>query len=134
MDNRQIVIFDGVCNFCNAAVNFIIARDPAGMFVFTPRQSDLAQALMAEYGINDVDTDTLLLIKSGQCFVFSSAALEIAGDLAGCWSWFKIFKWLPVPLRDFFYKLFARYRYRLFGKQSECVLPAPEVRSRFIGL
>lgn len=134
MDNRHIVIFDGVCNFCNAAVNFIIARDPAGVFVFTPMQSDLAQALIVKYGIDRVGVDTLLLIKNDQCFVFSSAVLEIAGDLTGYWYWFKIFRWVPVPIRDFFYKLLARYRYSLFGKQDQCMLPTPEVRSRFIGL
>ncbi len=134
MDNRHIVIFDGVCNFCNGAVNFIIKRDPEGVFAFTPMQSDLAQELMNKYKIHNVGIDTFLLIKNGQCFVFSSAALEIAKDLTGCWHIFDIFKLVPSIIRDFFYKVFARNRYTIFGRQETCMVPTEEVRSRFVGI
>jgi predicted DCC family thiol-disulfide oxidoreductase YuxK len=134
MDNRHIVIFDGVCNFCNGAVNFIINRDPEGIFAFTPMQSDLAHELMNKHKIHSVGTDTFLLIKNDQCFVFSSAALEIAKDLTGFWYIFGIFKLVPSIVRDFFYKAFARNRYTLFGRQEVCMIPAEEVRSRFVGI
>jgi predicted DCC family thiol-disulfide oxidoreductase YuxK len=134
MDNRHTIIFDGVCNFCNRAVNFIIKRDPEGLFVFAPMQSDLAKELMGKHQIHNVGVDTFLLIKNDQCFVFSSAALEIAKDLTGMWYLCKIFKVVPEPVRDFFYKLFARYRYTLFGKKETCMVPSKEVRSRFIGI
>lgn len=127
-------MFDGVCNFCNGAVNFIIKRDPNGIFVFTPMQSDLAKELMTRYEIHNVGVDTFLLIKNGQYFVFSSAALEIAKDLTGLWYMFNIFKLVPAPIRDFLYKLFARNRYALFGRQEHCIVPTNEVRSRFIGV
>jgi len=127
MDNRHIVIFDGVCNFCNGAVNFIIKRDPEGIFAFTPMQSGLARELM-----NNIDT--FLLIKNERCFVFSSAALEIAKDLTGFWYVFKIFKFVPNIIRDFFYKMFARNRYALFGRQETCMVPTEEIRSRFVGI
>jgi predicted DCC family thiol-disulfide oxidoreductase YuxK len=134
MDNRHIVIFDGVCNFCNGAVNFIIKRDPKGVFAFTPMQSKLAHELMKKHQIHTVGVDTFLLIKNGQCLVFSSAALEIAKDLTGFWYIFSIFKLVPSTIRDFCYKLFARNRYRLFGRQELCMVPTKEVRSRFIGI
>lgn len=134
MDNRHIVIFDGVCNFCNGAVNFIISRDPEGIFVFTPMQSELAQKLMKGHQINNVDIDTFLLIKNGQCFVFSSAALEIAKNLTGFWYLFNILRVIPSPVRNFFYKVFARNRYRLFGRKSICMVPSNKVRSRFVGM
>jgi predicted DCC family thiol-disulfide oxidoreductase YuxK len=134
MDNRHIVIFDGVCNFCNGAVNFIIKRDPDGVFAFTPMQSDLAHELMSQHKIHYVGIDTLLLIKNNQCFVFSSAALEISKDLSGFWYLFNIFKFVPSPIRDFFYKVLARHRYTLFGKQETCMVPTDEVRSRFVGI
>lgn len=133
MDNRHIVIFDGVCNFCNGAVNFIIARDPKGLFAFAPMQSDLAKELMETHNIHNVGIDTFLLIKNGQCFVYSSAALEITRDLTGYWYAFNVFKLLPAPIRDFFYKTFARNRYALFGRQDKCMVPSEEIRSRFIG-
>jgi len=134
MDNRNVVIFDGVCNFCNGAVNFIIKRDPTGIFAFTPMQSDFARELMIKHKIHNVGTDTFLLIKNDQCFVFSSAALEIAKDLTGFWYIFKIFKFVPSIIRDFFYKLFARNRYALFGKKETCMVPTKEIRSRFVGI
>lgn len=134
MDNRYIVIFDGVCNFCNGSVNFIIKRDPNGLFAFAPMQSDLAKVLMDKHKINNVGVDTFLLIKNDQCFVFSSAALEIARYLTGFWYMFNIFRLVPAPVRDFFYKMFARNRYALFGRQDQCIVPSNEVRSRFVGI
>jgi len=134
MENRTIVVFDGVCNFCNGAVNFIIKRDPEGFFAFTPMQSEFAQQLMAKYGIYNVGVDTFLLIKSDECFVFSSAALEITKNLTGYWYLFSVLKWVPAPLRDAIYTLFARNRYRLFGKKSVCMVPTEDVKSRFVGV
>lgn len=134
MENRPIIIFDGVCNFCNGAVNFIIKRDPNAQFYFTPIQSSLAKELMVQYQVNNVGIDTFLLIKGDQAFVFSNAALEIAKDLTGAWYLFNAFKLVPSPIRDALYKLFARNRYSLFGKAEACILPTEEYRSRFLGL
>ena len=130
----HIIIFDGICNFCNASVNFIIKRDPQAIYKFTPMQSELAQQLMAEHGIADADLDTFVLIKNGQCHVRTDAALEIAKDLSGFWHLCGAFRILPGPLRDFCYRLLAKNRYRLFGKRESCMVPTPEIRSRFVGL
>ncbi|HAZ99334.1 MAG TPA: thiol-disulfide oxidoreductase [Halomonas sp.] len=134
MDNRYIVIFDGVCNFCNGAVNFIINRDPEGTFAFTPMQSELAQELTQRFNVPDVGMDTLVLIKAGKCYVLSDAALEIAKDLKGPWRFCYAFKVVPRPIRDAIYKLFARNRYTLFGKKEACMVPTVEVKSRFVGI
>jgi len=134
MDNRYIVIFDGVCTLCNGAVNFIINRDPKGVFAFTPMQSDLAQELMNKYNIHNPGMDTFLLIKNDQCFVFSSAVLEISKDISGLWYAFNVFKCIPKIIRDFIYKLIARNRYTIFGKQEKCMVPTKEVKSRFVGI
>ncbi|MEH6670688.1 thiol-disulfide oxidoreductase DCC family protein [Halopseudomonas sp.] len=132
MDKRYIVIFDGVCNFCNGAVNFIIKRDPGGVFVFTPMQSELARELVVKFNVPNVGVDTFLLIKNDRCYVFSDAALEIARNLAGLWFLFNVFKIVPRPIRDGAYKLFARNRYELFGRTEACMVPSDEVRSRFV--
>ncbi|MFT4938768.1 MAG: putative DCC family thiol-disulfide oxidoreductase YuxK [Paraglaciecola sp.] len=134
MDNRHIVIFDGVCNLCNGAVNFIIKRDPEGLFAFTPMQSTLAHELMEKHNIYNVGVDTFILIKNDQCFVFSSAALEIARDLTGFWYIFTIFRFIPSTIRDFIYKVFARNRYALFGRQTTCMVPTEKIKSRFVGI
>lgn len=133
MSNSHIIIFDGVCNFCNGAVNFIIKRDPEAKFVFTPMQSDLAEALMRKHEIFNVGVDTFLLIKNGQCFLWSNAALEITKDLSGLWFLFLGFKIVPTKIRDYFYKIFARNRYKLFGRQPTCMIPTEKIKNRFIG-
>jgi len=134
MSNSHIVVFDGVCNFCNTAVNFIIKRDPEAKFVFTPMQTKLAKELMSKYQVNNVGVDTFLLIKDDKCFMWSSAALEITKDLSGAWFVFLVFKIVPARIRDFFYKVFARNRYNLFGRKATCMVPTKEVKSRFIGV
>lgn len=132
MSERHIVIFDGVCNVCNGAVNFIIRRDPHALFSFTPMQSEPGKRLTEKYDATMVGVDTLLLIKNGRCYERTDAAIEIAGDLTGLWSMFRVIKILPRSFRDYFYKLFARNRYRLFGRREECMIPSPEVSDRFI--
>jgi predicted DCC family thiol-disulfide oxidoreductase YuxK len=134
MELRHIVIFDGVCNFCNGAVNFIIKRDPQGLYAFTPMQTEFAKSLLVKHQISNVGVDTLVLIKQGQCLMYSTAALEIAKDLTGFWFLFGIFRWLPVHFRDSVYKLFARNRYKLFGRQEHCMVPDEHVKARFLGL
>ena len=132
-DQRRIIIFDGVCNFCNGAVNFIIRHDADAKFSFIPMQSEIAQELTGLYGINNVGVDTFLLIKDNQTYIWTTAALEIAKELDGHWYLFNVFKIIPAPIRDWFYRLFARNRYKLFGRADHCVVPTDEIRHRFLG-
>lgn len=132
MESHQIIIFDGVCNLCNGAVNFIIKRDARGVFKFAPMQSEIAQKLMLQYQVQELSNDSFLLIKNGQCFLRTNAALEITKELDGFWFMFRSFKILPAVIRDYFYRLLARNRYRLFGKQDTCRLPTKEERDRFL--
>lgn len=134
MTEQRIIIFDGVCNFCNGAVNFIIRHDPDSKFSFTTMQSELARDLTHRYNIDNVGIDTFLLIKDGKCFIWTNAALEIASELEGSWHLFRYFRILPRPVRDYFYRLFARNRYALFGRTDECMIPTQNIRSRFVGL
>ena len=132
VENIQIVIFDGTCNFCNGSVNFIIARDPESKFNFAPMQGESAKVLMKQHGIDNPDLDTFLLIKDGKLYQRTDAALEIAKDLTGYWKYFQVFRFVPSPLRDIFYRLLAKNRYRLFGKRESCMVPTPEIRQRFL--
>lgn len=134
MDNRHVIIFDGVCNFCTSAAHFIIDHDPKGVFAFTPMQSHLAQELAEKYGLDTVGLDTFILIKNGRSYVRSSAALEVCKDLSGFWYLFRLFKMVPARIRDAFYRAFARNRYTFFGRRSECMVPTEEVKARFIGV
>src|SRR5882757_5712709 len=127
-----IVLFDGVCNFCDSSVNFVIKRDGNQLFKFAPLQSEDGQKLVEEYGLNKPGIDSVILIENGRAYTHSTAALRIAQHLGGIYAWAYLFIYLPRGLRDFFYKLFARNRYRLFGKKKECMIPTPEVRERFL--
>ena len=126
------MLFDGVCNFCNASVNFVIERDKAGYFKFAPLQSEIGEELVAKHGIDTAGTDSVIVVENDRAYTHSSAALRIAKQLDGLWSWSYGFIVVPKPLRDFFYRLFAKYRYRLFGKQDACMMPTPEIRARFL--
>ena len=127
-----IVLFDGVCNFCNATVNFVIEHDKAGYFKFAPLQSEIGDELIAKHGIDKAETDSVIVVEDDKAYTHSSAALRIAKRLDGVWSWASVFVVVPKPIRDSLYMLFARYRYRLFGKQDACMIPTPEVRARFL--
>ncbi len=127
-----IVLFDGVCNFCNGAVNWVIERDTAGYFKFAALQSEIGQELAAKHGIDRSDTDSIILVDDEEAYTYSTAALRIAKRLDGAWSWLYALIAVPKPIRDFVYKLFAKYRYRLFGKQDACMMPTPEIRARFL--
>ncbi len=127
-----IVLFDGVCNFCNSSVNFIIERDAEGFFKFAPIQTEIGQKLLEEYKIDKAKTDSIILVENGDAYIHSTAALRISRKLGGIWSLLYVFIILPKFIRDFFYKLFAKYRYKLFGKKDECMIPTPEIRQRFL--
>ena len=129
-----IILFDGVCNFCNGSVNFIIERDKEKYFKFAPLQSDIGQKLLGEHGIDKTLTDSVVLIEDGKAYTRTTAALRIAKKLSGAWRLFYGFIIVPSALRDVFYKLFAKYRYKMFGKQDACMMPTPEIRERFLAI
>ncbi len=131
-ENRKIVIFDGVCNLCNVGVNFIIKRDPNGVFLFAPMQSDISLKLIEKYHKSGFDFNTFLLIKNGVCYERTDAILEIVKDLTGYWSIFRIFRLVPKSIRDYFYNVIAKSRYKIFGKRDQCMVPTQDIRSRFI--
>ena len=136
------MLFDGVCNFCDSSVNFIIERDREGYFLFAPLQSETGGTLAADHHIkvaaaedvspNAEAIDSVILIENGRAYTHSAAALRIAKRLGFPWSIFSVFLIVPAFIRDAGYKLFARHRYRFFGKKDACMMPSPEVRGRFL--
>ena len=127
---NPVILFDGVCNFCNGSVNFIIEHDKKGFFKFAPLQSETGQKYIDKFGLSEVDS--IILVEDEQAYTHSTAALRIAKHLDGIWSLGYVFVIIPRPIRNFFYKLFAANRYRLFGKKEACMLPTPEIRQRFL--
>jgi predicted DCC family thiol-disulfide oxidoreductase YuxK len=132
MSDEKIVLFDGVCHLCTGSVQFIIRRDKRKKFRFASLQSDVGRRLVAEHGLDPAAVDTVVLIEDGRAFARSAAAVRIARHLDGAWKLAAAFWIVPRPLRDFLYRLLARFRYRWFGKHEACWLPTPELRSRFL--
>jgi len=131
-EDHSIVLFDGVCNLCNAAVNFLIDHDPDGRFKFGALQSEAVEPLLERFGIETDELDSFVLIDDKQVYRRSEAALRIAWRLGGAWRLFYPLLLMPPPLRDAAYDWIAANRYRWFGKRAACRIPTPELKARFI--
>lgn len=130
--DNNILLFDGVCNLCNGAVQFILKRDSQGKFKFASLQSEPAQKLLEKFRL-PVDTfRSFVLIQGDQYSIKSTAALSVLKEIGGFWKIFYVFILVPRKLRDFFYDLVAKSRYRIFGKRETCMIPAPELKDRFM--
>ncbi len=127
-----IILFDGVCNFCNSWVNFTISRDHRQFFQFAPLQSEKAIELLEKHGVNKQDTDSVVVIEDGIAYTYSTAALRIAKGLGGIWSLAYAFIVVPKFIRDGIYKWIAKNRYKWFGEKDQCMIPTPEIRARFL--
>ncbi len=131
-DNHPVVLFDGVCNFCNDTVNIIIKLDKKGVFKFAPLQSDIGQRYLESFGHSNKDLSTVVLISDGNLYTKSDAALHALKHLGGIWHCLRIFTIVPRPIRNAVYDFIAKNRYKWFGKKDECMVPTPEVRARFL--
>jgi predicted DCC family thiol-disulfide oxidoreductase YuxK len=114
-----IILYDGVCVLCSGWMRFVVARDPARRFRFTPIQSTYGQALATALGIDPADPDTNAVLLDGRVYRRSDAALAVLQTLPH-WKWVRQLRWLPRRLRDPLYNVLARKRYALFGKYDRC--------------
>ena len=132
MQNHRIILFDGVCNFCNFWVNFVIDRDKDDIFKFAALQSEAGQKLLNKFNMKTEDFDTFILIDGEICFTKSIAALKIARKLNFPVKVLYYFIFIPKFLRDLIYLLIAKNRYKLFGKRDVCRIPKEEERNKFL--
>lgn len=130
--NSNLILFDGVCNFCNFWVNFIIDHDDKRYFKFASLQSELAQRILLQKEIDARQIDSVILVMNDQVFFKSSAALLIAKKLNGFWKILYIFSVVPSPLRDLIYDFVAKNRYKWFGKRETCRVPSKDEKERFL--
>jgi predicted DCC family thiol-disulfide oxidoreductase YuxK len=137
-DSNPIILYDGVCGLCNSLVQFLLKRDNDGRLRFASLQSDFATKVLQRHGFDPKDLDTMHLVENcdqpGERVLQRSTAILRAGrELGGVWSFLAALgRVVPRPLRDMFYGLVARNRYRVFGKYETCMLPDPNQRSRFL--
>jgi len=130
--DHPVVLFDGVCNLCTNAVQFLIERDPEGLFRFAPLQSPIAQELLADCELDEHDLDSIVLVDGGECYVKSDAVIRIATTLGGVYRLLGPTAYVPQFLRDGVYDLVADSRYEVFGKRDQCMVPTPAHRARFL--
>ena len=133
-EDHAIVLFDGICNFCNSSVQFILQRDPKGYFHFAPLQSNLGREYLERYHIDPKTTDSIVLIEQGKAYVRSTAALRISLHLKGGWPAMSAFLIIPAFIRNGVYDFIAKHRYKWFGTRDSCLLPLPEWRGRFLDM
>jgi predicted DCC family thiol-disulfide oxidoreductase YuxK len=131
-NNKSIILFDGVCNLCNASVNFIIKHDKKERFLFASLQSDAAKEILLQFPSKKIELSSLILIENGKIYEKSSAILKITKHLNSGLNLFYIFKIIPKLLRDKLYSIIAKNRYKWFGKKSSCMIPTKKQKNRFI--
>lgn len=131
--NKKIILFDGVCNLCNSTVQFIIKNDKKDIFRFVALQSELGKEICEYIGIDQNKIDSIVLYNPSVAYYYkSSAVLEIASDLGGTYSLLTAFKILPEKLRNFIYDYIAKNRYKWYGKKESCMIPTPELKTKFL--
>lgn len=128
----KVVLFDGVCNLCNASVNWIIDHDPQDQFRFASLQSDWAKLRLGDRVLKPDYMDSVVFDNNGQLLFRSDAAIGILRNLGGVFSLAVVLLIVPAFIRDFFYRLVARNRYAWFGKRENCRVPTPELKNKFL--
>jgi predicted DCC family thiol-disulfide oxidoreductase YuxK len=129
--DHPVILFDGVCEFCNGTVNFLIRQDKGSLFRFAPIQSEAGQALIKKYNLPS-EPESFVYIEKNRAYLRTTAILMLARKLKWYWSWTQLFWIIPRFVRDAAYKIIAANRYRWFGKKEECMIPTQDVRNRFL--
>lgn len=132
MSDHPIILFDGVCNFCNGAVNFIIKHDKKRIFRYAPLQSEIGQQLLQQHGFSTANLDSFVLIDNGKAYQKTTAALHLYPKLGGIWKLMNILWIFPPFIRNAGYNIIAANRYKWWGKKETCMIPSQEVRSLFL--
>lgn len=134
MQNKNyILLFDGVCNLCNASVSFVLKRDTKKKFLFASLQSDIAKELLSKHPDYITKLQSIVLLKEAKVYDKSTAALHLAKDLNAAWPLlYYLFIWVPKCIRDAVYSVISKNRYKWFGKQESCSIPTKEQKDRFL--
>lgn len=131
--DKKIILFDGVCNLCNASVQFVIKRDTKDVFRFVPLQSELGEKILNHIGINREQTDSIVLYEPGKAYFYKAeAALKIIDEFGGLYYLLNILQIFPKFISNAVYDYIAKNRYRWYGKQESCMMPTPELAAKFL--
>jgi len=130
--DKKIILFDGVCNYCNDKINFIIKNDKQDVFRFVALQSETGQKIIKYLGI-DNSIDSIVLYEPGYAyFIKSEAVFRIIKHLSSAVKILLVFNFIPTSIKNIFYDLIAKNRYNWYGKKESCMIPTEEVKRKFI--
>jgi predicted DCC family thiol-disulfide oxidoreductase YuxK len=132
MNQQPIILFDGVCNFCNSAVNFTLKRNTKANIFFAPLQSAAGQKLLQQHNLPANSMESFVFIEKDKPYKQSTAALKVCKHLRGLWPLCYGLIIVPTFLRDGIYSWIAKNRYKWFGKKETCMIPTPQVKARFL--
>ena len=132
LPDKPLILFDGVCNLCNSSVQFIIKHDTEKKFLFASLQSEIGQAVLKHFELDTTDFNTFILVENYQAYTKSTGVLRVIKQFSGLWKFLYIFIAIPSPIRDFFYTFVSQNRYKIFGKKDHCMIPSPDLKSRFL--
>ena len=131
--DKKIILFDGVCNLCDTAVQMIIKHDKKDVFRFVALQSDLGQEIIKHIGIDTINIDSIILYQPGIAYYYKSeAALEIAKNLSGVFYLATVFSIFPTAFNNYIYDYIAKNRYKWYGKKETCLIPTKELQGKFL--
>ena len=132
MNSHPIILFDGICNLCNGAVQYVIKHDAEAVFQFASLQSEAGQKLLQQYNLPQNNFNSFVLIDADKAYTKSTAALKVAKRLKGGIKLLYGFIIVPAFIRNGVYNIIANNRYKWFGKKNECMIPTPSLQSRFL--
>lgn len=132
MNEQPVILFDGICNFCNGAVNFTIRRNKKNDILFAPLQSEKGQALLKQYSLPFKEMESFVFIENGKAYQRSTAALKVCRHLNSLWPVCYGLIIVPKFIRDGIYNWIAKNRYKWFGQKDSCMIPTPEIKARFL--
>ena len=129
---HPIIFFDGICNLCTCAVQFVIKHDPKHQFRFASLQNEMGQQLLKQYNLPTQEFGSFILFEGGIVYTKSSAALRVSKKLTGLWPVLYAFMIVPSFIRNGIYSWVAKNRYKWFGKKETCWIPTKELSNLFI--
>ncbi len=129
---HKIILFDGVCNFCNSSVNLFMSRDKKDIFRFAALQSDAGIELQEKFKIDPDNIESFILIVGDKYYNKTTAALKVAGLIGFPYNLLYPFILIPPFIRNIVYDIIAKYRYKWFGRKEFCRVPTTEERAKFL--
>lgn len=131
--DKQLILFDGICNLCNSSIQYVIKHDKKHLFMFAPLQGEIGKLIIEQFNIDTTKTDSILLYSHDkELKTKSSAALHVAKQLGFPINLWSIFLIIPAFIRNWVYDFIAKNRYKWYGKKDKCMIPTPELKAKFM--